>query len=430
MYHHSLRPGRQHKAAPHLQSLVAGEQAQRDLEKNTGTPPGLADLSDFTPTTALHRLDATAADTSASRPPRTAQARAQPPAQDEGQQYLQSLTAGIQAALRHGEVDRAQALFQQREQFASARGGQRRQQALNTALTQFQASGDPNTLLAYANQYLGGTQEYTRVVRAQDTKDGEPLYVVHGIDHTSGTPFANPLSRTQLMQMAHAIADPKVHQQLAVQQWQTLDELKRERGKAHIKTDESLREFDHKAPVEQRHRLEQIRAQGEEGRRLQGRAAAPADVQKAEWLVGNGVAGNADEAWDMVQRLKTQTREQFIQTTARELYKQSQNDLSGQALTFEEAARQAAQLYEAIAQTERQTGQDDGQNAPWIDDAQPLSDNATRMGQMLGLPGSAPPQAAPQAAQETQATKLQQILQQRRAQALRGYEPNDPNFAL
>jgi len=339
--------------------------------------------------------------------------------------------------MRRGYYVQALELMTQRERLNNETNGQRRQQALSRALSRFDATGDPNALVPFYNRFVSGTDEITGITRQQQTSDGAPMFVVHGIDHETEQSFANPVSGHKLKQLVYAAADPALQQSLFVKQAESLIKREEEQTKQQAMGEKERQLFDHKTPVEHRNKLAEIHARGEQTRlsqnnqhnNTQSRAAAPAEIRTAEWLVANGVASDHDSAWKMVRSLKTQTREQFIQNTARELFKEGQNSLTGDALTYEDAASQAAQLYDAIHQAGGvpDTDYDDQENAystkdarlvqNWMQQSQSDEPSEPQPPEYLNIEAS-PASGFVEPAMDDEQTRLKALLEQRNAQTL------------
>jgi len=324
--------------------------------------------------------------------------------------------------MRRGYYVQALELMTQRERLNNEANGQRRQQALSRALSRFDATGDPNTLVPFYNRFVSGTDEITGITRQQQTADGAPMFVVHGLDHETGQSFANPVSEQKLKQLVQAGADPALQQSLFVKQAESLIKREEESHKQQAMGDRELRQI--------RARGEQTRlSQNNLHRNTQSRAAAPAEIRTAEWLIANGVVSDHDAAWKMVRSLKTQTREQFIQNTARELFKERQNMPPGQTVTYEDAAKQAAQLYDAIQQASGAPSEkdDDHENAyspedarmvqNWMRQSQPDDPSEPQPPEYLNIEDS-PASGFVEPAMDDEQTRLKALLEQRNAQTL------------
>ena len=257
-----------------------------------------------------------------------------------------SLTRGYRKALELGEPGRAMELLVQREKAI----GQYRDQAFGEAMTRFNATGDPNAFVSFANRFAPTSLEISGITRRPETTaDGAPVFVAHGIDHESGQPFQQVMTQQSLNNMLSAIGDPSVYKTLFADQAKHHYDLEMLRQKTAIETDAKGSLLDRQHQL----RLGEISAQGSENRRTQAargsvenKTAQPAEVRTAQWLIENGVADDASGAWDMVRGARSKPREQYILETSRMLL-QNQNPY-GEPMTPQQAVQQAEDLYNSL----------------------------------------------------------------------------------
>ena len=93
---------------------------------------------------------------------------------------------------------------------------------------------------------------------------------------------------------------------------------------------------------------QELEATKAELRQRFGSENKPADLQKADWLIENGIASNANEAWNLANMSKTKGRQDF----AMEYANLMADSVKGMRMSPEEAIQQGLQLYDNLQQAE------------------------------------------------------------------------------
>lgn len=266
-----------------------------------------------------------------------------------------SLTRGYRRALELGEPAKALQLYVQREQLS----GQYRDQAYASAMDRFDLTGDPNAFVSYINMFdpQGGSFEVQRIETRQEQAGGQPVYVVHGINHETGAEFSQPFSGQSLMNYVGSAGDAAAYRGRFAAQAKHLYDMAQKQADADIK----VNSYNRMQETAQRNRLEQIQAQGQETRRnsafsagLRGGSGgrggqAPADVRTAEWLIEQGVAKDPTAAWELVRGARSKPRETYILETAKMLLANQDPMAIGDArLTPQRAVQMAGEVYDSI----------------------------------------------------------------------------------
>jgi len=248
-----------------------------------------------------------------------------------------SLARGYRKALQLGDPGRAMQLLLQREKVTS----QYRDDAYRGAMSQFELTGDPNALVPFINRFMPGRMEIRSVTPREETAGGQPVYMVTAFDPISGKESTQPFSYTQIKQFAGSIGDPATYRAMVVDQAKDLYGL--EINKRKLQAESELRR-------------EEIRLRGDEARKtadhtatIGDRNAKPAEVSTAQWLIDNGVAKDAGEAWQLVRGARGKSRQDLVaEFTKAILSKQDDMALPKERLTPQQVSRQARELVDAI----------------------------------------------------------------------------------
>jgi len=318
------------------------------LQSPEGVSPGLAMVANGAPAAAGGAGEA--------QPAAGAQRGAQLPRMDDVGRMADSLSRGMRKALELGEPGKAMELMINREKVL----GQHRESALGEAMGRFQLTGDPNALIPFVNRYVPTAIELSSITRRPETAGGKPMYVASGIDHSTGQRFDQPFTEHQLQTFISTVGDGAAHKAMFAQQAKNLYDLQLERDKKMAAADAKIYETERTEPIKLRHRLAEIGAQGAETRRtnkergtIDNRTAAPSEVRTAEWLVSNGVAEDATEAWDLVRGSRKKSREDFALDMAKAIMASQRSEGFGSVkVTPREALQQGRELYDSMQATD------------------------------------------------------------------------------
>lgn len=140
------------------------------------------------------------------------------------------------AALGRGRFSQAMDLLVQREKLV----GQHRPAALAAAMTQFEATQDPNALVPFVNRYMPGALEVTSIERRRETGGGAPIYDLIGRDAMTGKEVRTPFSQGKLQSFLQTVADPATQQAMVAQQAKALFDLEVDRRKAEHDTQQKI----------------------------------------------------------------------------------------------------------------------------------------------------------------------------------------------
>ncbi|MGZ9893018.1 hypothetical protein ACXXNA_05615 [Bordetella bronchiseptica] len=282
--------------------------------------------------------------------------RAQPPGDllggGEFGQVADGLTRAYRKALELGEPGRAMELLVDRERFA----GQHRQAAYDAAMGRYQLTGDPNAFVPFVNRFMPGGIEVEGIERRAETAGGAPVYVFKGMDAATGEKVEQPFSEEMLRNFLSGISDPEAQKAMVAHQAKALFDAEVQRRNKAFESELRTREDGNREALSHRNRMTQIAARGEEDRKSDAarasserRSAAPSEVRTAQWLIENGVAKDANDAWGLVRGTRSKSREEYVMDTSRMLLKNQDPTAFGDArLTPQQAVQQAEQLWDSL----------------------------------------------------------------------------------
>lgn len=270
------------------------------------------------------------------------------------------LTRGYRKALELGDAGTAMQLLLQREKLV----GQHREQAYGDALNRYQLTGDPNAFVPLVNRFGPNGIHVNGIETLPQKAGGQPLYMLHYADPRTGKDVSEPLSQGKMQSIIQGIADPAAQRALIAQQAQGLYQLEVERRKRQLATDARVEEVSRTEPIRTAARIQEIQAQGDEARRtavatakVGNKSSTPAEVATANWLLDNGVAKDAGDAWDLVRGARTKSRQDFALAMSKELLKAQDPLAAPEAkLTAKQAFQQGLELYDSLNGTQSSAG--------------------------------------------------------------------------
>ncbi|KCV34148.1 hypothetical protein [Bordetella bronchiseptica] len=278
-------------------------------------------------------------------------------------QVADGLTRAYRKALEMGEPGRAMELLVDRERFA----GQHRQAAYDTAMGRYQLTGDPNAFVPFVNRFMPGGIEVEGIERRAETAGGAPVYVFKGVDSTTGKKVEQPFSEEMLRNFLGGISNPEAQKAMVAHQAKALFDAEVQRRNKAFESELRTREDGSREALSHRNRMTQIAARGEEDRKSDAAragsergSAAPSEVRTAQWLIENGVAKDANDAWGLVRGTRSKSREEYVMDTSHMLLKNQDPAAFGPArLTPQQAVQQAEQLWDSLRRPRNEEGASD-----------------------------------------------------------------------
>lgn len=264
----------------------------------------------------------------------------------ELQKLSDSLMRGYRKALELGYPEKALELYVQKERLT----GKYREDVLAGAMDRFDLTGNPNSFVPYINMFdpLGSSYEVHNIEKRQEQGGGQPIYVIHGINHESRTTFAQPFSQQALMNYVSSAGDLAAYRGRFAAQAKHLYDMAQQKDKMDMQTQS---------------RLAEIRAQGEENRLSDSQRVSmgighsektPADVQTAQWLVDQGIAQDPSQAWEMVRSAKSKPKKQYVLETAQMILANQDPMAFGDArISTRKAIQLANEMYDEMGADSR-----------------------------------------------------------------------------
>lgn len=242
-----------------------------------------------------------------------------------------SLTRGIHKAIELGASGKAIDLMVAREKLTS----RYRDQALGDAMSRFDLTGDANAFVPFVNRFMPTSIKLDSVQPQGQSADGQPVYVATGTNTETGQPFQHAFSAQALRQYVAAAGDGATYRTMFAEQAKHLWDMQKFQQQERFKTDEKVRG------------KKELRDAGI------GSSEDPADVRTAKWLVGQGVAKNTAEAWDLVRGARAKSRQDFALDYAKSVLSNQRNDFGSDKVAPQAALQQGLELYDGMNNSSR-----------------------------------------------------------------------------
>lgn len=152
-----------------------------------------------------------------------------------------------------------------------------------------------------------------------------------------------------ITQAGIGLLSPQVAFEMSQAQAQSAAEARAKAGTEELKHRRGLE----MEAVRQDGRIDLERVKADLQRRARSSANAPAIVQTAEWLVDNGVATNADDAWNLANMSRTKGRQDFAMDYA----KMFMDTREARGSSTDDAIQKGLELYDRIQQESGRSGQ-------------------------------------------------------------------------
>lgn len=190
----------------------------------------------------------------------------------------------------------------------------------------------------YYSNYIDNDQKYVGHETLKDDDGNVTGFTVKLKDSKTGKETSMPIGTEEMLQMGMANNPQTLFESLQSQQ-AAADKARLEDAKA-----------ERKYTREQAGRIELEAVKAQLRRTSEGKT--PADVQTAEWLVNNGVAKNASDAWRLVKSAQSKSPADFAMDYAKMVTNSQKDDLSlsESKVTPEEAFQEGLKLHEKYRQ--------------------------------------------------------------------------------